>query len=159
MQSLESAARDAEVVCAFWIYFRASGVEPLCCEYAYLVGFFFQLPLIHQTFLVQRPTSQQEAETAHSYYCGHVEHDAVAVSVCKHNHKGDGINHTYVETFQEIYGSSDDPDEAKVASLVEKHGPFDLVLAGAPCQNYSSLNSHRGIGRRRTPSSCQRWGV
>lgn len=68
----------------------------------------------------------------------HVEHDPVAQYVCQYNHKDDGINHVCVDTFEEVYG-----DDLKVLNLIVKHGPFDLVLAGAPCQNYSQVNAYR----------------
>jgi site-specific DNA-cytosine methylase len=72
----------------------------------------------------------------------HVEHDPVAVEVCKHNHRDDGIIHHYVDKFESIF-SVDDADHNLVEALVDKHGPFDLVLSGAPCQSYSGLNSSR----------------
>ena len=77
----------------------------------------------------------------HTYV--HVEHDPIAVEVCKFNHQDDGINHQYIETFEEIYGTKDEADDGLVTALVDKHGPFDLVLSGAPCQNYSGLNASR----------------
>ena len=73
----------------------------------------------------------------------HVEHDPVAVEVCKNNHGEDGIIHRYVDTFEEIYGEGDEADYKLVAALVEEYGPIDLVLSGAPCQSYSGLNSSR----------------
>lgn len=73
----------------------------------------------------------------------HIEHDPVAVAVCKFNNQNDGINHIYIETFEEIYGTNDEADDELVAALVGEHGPFDLVLSGAPCQNYSGLNASR----------------
>jgi site-specific DNA-cytosine methylase len=73
----------------------------------------------------------------------HVEHDPVAVEVCKYNHQDDGIIHRYVHKFEEIYGKVDEADHSLVAALVEKYGPIDLVLSGAPCQSYSGLNSSR----------------
>lgn len=73
----------------------------------------------------------------------HVEHDPVAVYVCQFNHDNDGIMHHYVETFEEIYGVNDEPDVNLITALVAKYGPFDLVLSGAPCQNYSGLNASR----------------
>ena len=73
----------------------------------------------------------------------HVEHDPVAQYVCKFNHRNDGIDHVYVNTFEEVYGTALDPDRGLVEGLVERNGPFDLVLAGAPCQNYSGLNSRK----------------
>ena len=72
-----------------------------------------------------------------------MEHDPVAVEVMKFNHRNDGINHQYIETFEEIYGTDDKTDNDLVKALVEKYGPFDLVLSGAPCQNYSGLNARR----------------
>lgn len=73
----------------------------------------------------------------------HVEHDPVAIEVCKSNHQNDEITHVYVETFEEIYGENDEAEVVLVSALVEKYGPFDLVLSGAPCQSYSGLNASR----------------
>ena len=73
----------------------------------------------------------------------HVEHDPVAVEVCKYNHNGDGINHVYIETFEDIYGTNDEPDDEQVKAMVDSYGSIDLVLSGAPCQNYSGLNASR----------------
>eukprot|EP00984_Skeletonema_dohrnii_P012278 scaffold4963_cov115-Skeletonema_dohrnii-CCMP3373.AAC.8 len=71
----------------------------------------------------------------------HCDHDPIANEVCRFNHQRDGIKHVYIDTFEEIYGERSEPDEDKVAKLVDDHGPFDLVLAGAPCSNYSGLNA------------------
>ena len=71
----------------------------------------------------------------------HCDHDPIANEVCRFNHQRDGIKHVYIDTFEEIYGEGSEPDEYKVAKLVDDHGPFDLVLAGAPCSNYSGLNA------------------
>jgi len=60
----------------------------------------------------------------------HVEHDPVAVEVCKYNHRDDGIIHHYVDKFEAIYGVDDDADHNLVEALVEKYGPIDLVLSG-----------------------------
>ena len=73
----------------------------------------------------------------------HVEHDPVAVEVCKYNHKKDGINHVYIETFEDIYGTNDEPDDERVKAMADSYGSIDLVLSGAPCQNYSGLNASR----------------
>lgn len=73
----------------------------------------------------------------------HVEHDPFAVAVCKFNHKNDNIEHIYVESFEDIYGKADEVDHDLLASFIEKHGPIDLVLSAAPCQNYSGLNARR----------------
>ena len=73
----------------------------------------------------------------------HVEHDPVAQYVCKFNHRNDGIDHVHMETFEEVYGTALEPDKGLVEGLIQRHGPFDLVLAGAPCQNYSGLNSRK----------------
>lgn len=73
----------------------------------------------------------------------HVEHDPVAQYVCKYNHKDDGIQHVYFDTFEEVFGENNEFDEQKVLDLILKYGPFDLVLAGAPCQNYSEVNAYR----------------
>ena len=70
----------------------------------------------------------------------HVEHDPVAVKVYKYNHRDDGIIHHYVDKFEAIYGV-DDADHNLVEALVEKYGPIDLDLSGAPCQSYSGLDS------------------
>lgn len=73
----------------------------------------------------------------------HVEHDPVAVAVSKFHHGTDGIQHIYVETFEELYGDDEDPDKDCLERLILKYGPFDLVLAAAPCQNYSQVNAYR----------------
>ena len=73
----------------------------------------------------------------------HVEHDPIAVEVCKFNHRDDGIKHHYIEKFEDIYGADDDPNSSLIAMLVETYGPFDLVLSGSPCQSYSGLNASR----------------
>ena len=71
----------------------------------------------------------------------HVEHDPVAVAVCKFNTDNDRIDHRYIENFEDIYGQGDEADDELVASFMQKHGPIDLVLGAAPCQNYSGLNA------------------
>ncbi len=86
----------------------------------------------------------------------HVEHDAVAVEVCKHNHREDGIIHRYVDKFEEIYGEGDEADHNLVEAFVEKYGPIDLVLSGAPCQSYSGLNSSRD---KKSDSAKYLWKV
>lgn len=73
----------------------------------------------------------------------HVEHDPVAAAVSKANHRDDGITHRYIEAFEEIYGRNDEPDGDAVEALVAKYGPFDLALAGSPCQSYSGMNASR----------------
>jgi hypothetical protein len=73
----------------------------------------------------------------------HCDHDPVANEVCKFNHQRDGIKHVYIDTFEEIYGESSEPDEEKIVKLVSDCGPIDLVLAGAPCSQYSGLNARR----------------
>jgi hypothetical protein len=73
----------------------------------------------------------------------HCEHDPLANEVCKFNHQRDGIRHVYIDTFEEIYGERNEANHDKVAKLVADHGPFDLVLAGAPCSSYSGLNANR----------------
>lgn len=75
----------------------------------------------------------------------HCDHDPIANEVCKfnHNHQRDGVEHVYIDTFEEIYGECTEPDEDKVTKLVADYGPFDLVMAGAPCSNYSGLNANR----------------
>jgi len=78
----------------------------------------------------------------------HVEHDPVAVAVCRANHQDDGITHHYVETFEEVYGTNDGPDHEVVEALVANHGPIDLVLSGAPCQDYTGLNASRDATSR-----------
>ncbi len=75
----------------------------------------------------------------------HCDHDPIANEVCKFNHQGDGIKHVYIDTFEEIYGESSEPDEEKIAKLVADCGPIDLVLAGAPCSQYSGLNARRDL--------------
>mmetsp|Transcript_4758 Transcript_4758/g.10215 ORF Transcript_4758/g.10215 Transcript_4758/m.10215 type:complete len:375 (+) Transcript_4758:131-1255(+) len=73
----------------------------------------------------------------------HVEHDPVAVEVCKANHQNDGISHQYIKTFEEVYGADDEADHTVVVELIAKYGPFDLVLSGSPCQSYTGLNALR----------------
>ena len=73
----------------------------------------------------------------------HVKHDPVAIEVCKANHQDDEINHQYIETFEEVYGTSNEADDDTVKGLVRKWGRFDLVLAGSPCQNYAGLNANK----------------
>lgn len=73
----------------------------------------------------------------------HVDHDPIANEVCKFNHNEDGIDHVYIDTFEEIYGTGSEPDDVSVRKFVTDHGPIDLVLAGAPCQEYSGLNANR----------------
>jgi site-specific DNA-cytosine methylase len=75
----------------------------------------------------------------------HIEHDPVAVHVIKWNHKHDGIKHTYIEKFEDIYGNDSDPNVNKLDELVSQHGVFDLVTSGAPCQNLSGLNACRDV--------------
>lgn len=77
------------------------------------------------------------------YTIVHVEHDPVAVEVCKANHRDDGIIHHYVTTFEEVFGTNNEANHKIVVALVEKYGPFDLVLSGSPCQSYSGLNASR----------------
>lgn len=71
----------------------------------------------------------------------HVEHDPVAVAVCKFNNDNDHIDHRYIDNFEDIYGQDDEPDNKLVVSFMQKYGPIDLVLSAAPCQNYSGLNA------------------
>lgn len=66
----------------------------------------------------------------------HVENDPVAVKVCQFNHQKDGIEHVYIDTFEEIYGENDEGDKKQIASLINDHGPFDLVLSAAPSEHY-----------------------
>lgn len=71
-----------------------------------------------------------------------MEHDPVAVAVCKSNYNdNDHIDHRYIDNFEDIYGQGDEADDDLVASFMQKYGPIDLVLSAAPCQNYSGLNS------------------
>ncbi len=71
-----------------------------------------------------------------------MEHDPVAVAVCKSNHNdNDHIDHRYIDNFEDIYGKGDEADDELVASFIQKYGPIDLVLSAAPCQNYSGLNA------------------
>jgi hypothetical protein len=77
----------------------------------------------------------------------HVEHDPVAVHVSQFNHpKTDetkyGLKHVHIKTFEEIYGDNDEGDREKISNLIDEHGPFDLVLSAAPCQNYSQVNAY-----------------
>jgi len=73
----------------------------------------------------------------------HVEHDPVALEVSRFNHKNDGIHHYYVERFEEIYGENEDADADLLTRAIQHYGPFDLVLAAAPCQNYAQINAYK----------------
>ena len=59
----------------------------------------------------------------------HVEHDPVANYVSKFNHKDDGIQHVYIETFESVYGYGDENscDKECLRKWIEKYGPIDLV--------------------------------
>lgn len=72
-----------------------------------------------------------------------VASDPVAVDVCKSNHKDDGIEHVYIDEFEDIYGTGDEADEGKIMALLNDHGPIDFVPAAAPCTNYTGLNAFR----------------
>lgn len=75
----------------------------------------------------------------------HVEHDPVAVAVIKWNHVNDGIEHIFIEKFEDIYGHESEPDLQCLPNFLAQHGPFDLVTSGAPCQNLSGINAYRDI--------------
>lgn len=66
----------------------------------------------------------------------HVECDPVAVIVSKFNHQNDGIEHVYIDTFEEIYGENDEGDKKQIESLINDHGPFELVLSAAPSEHF-----------------------
>lgn len=90
----------------------------------------------------------------------HVEHDPVAVEVCKFRHENDGIRHVYVEAFEDIYGdvdSDEDPDEELLGRYIDEYGPFDLVLAAAPCQ-YDS-HGHAPKSKKRIVNANYLWKV
>jgi Site-specific DNA methylase len=90
----------------------------------------------------------------------HVEHDPVAVEVCKFRHENDGIRHVYVEAFEDIYGDVDwdeDPDEELLGRYIDEYGPFDLVLAAAPCQ-YDS-HGHASKSKKRIVNANYLWKV
>jgi exonuclease I len=77
----------------------------------------------------------------------HVKHDPVAVKVSQFNHgQSDeakyGLSHVYIESFEEVYGEKNEGDYEKISKLIVEHGPFDLVLSAAPCQNYSQVNAY-----------------
>jgi hypothetical protein len=72
----------------------------------------------------------------------HVEHDPVAVFVNKYNHMkyniggsndGDGIQHVYISRYEDFVIQLED--------LINRYGPFDLLLAAAPCRNFCKLLS------------------
>ena len=67
----------------------------------------------------------------------HVEHDPVAMYVNKfHNDKAnDGIEHIYKVKYEEIRR------DVEIEDLIKLHGPFDLLLAAAPCKNYCECSS------------------
>jgi len=59
--------------------------------------------------------------------------------VNKFNHelKDDGIVHVHITKFEDIC----EPDSLE--ALIQRHGPFDIVLGAAPCQDYSAVNARR----------------
>jgi hypothetical protein len=66
----------------------------------------------------------------------HVEHDPVATFVNKYNHEkynagggrdSDDIQHVYISRYEDFVIQLDD--------LINRYGPFDLLLAAAPCRN------------------------
>ncbi len=73
-----------------------------------------------------------------------VEHDPVATAVFRYNHDtsycpagptdDDGIKYvTEYYSYEEL--------EANIEAIVRKFGPFDIVVAGPPCQDYSKVNA------------------
>lgn len=78
----------------------------------------------------------------------HIEHDPVARYVCEYNHKDDCMTHIYYECFDETFLDDTELNISKVASVIHKHGPFDLVLAGAPCQEFSQVNAKRNQNKQ-----------
>lgn len=80
----------------------------------------------------------------------HVEHDPVAVHVIKWNHKNDGIKHSYVEKFEDLYGDDSEPHDNKLGKLLSKHSSFDLITSGVPCKNLSGQNARRNIDASNT---------
>lgn len=116
----------------------------LCCKRILFFQYIIKCLLItEQVFFYYAVNTERKRLRLPIHTIVHVEHDPVAVEVMKFNHRHDGINHQYIETFEEIYGTDDKTDNDLVKALVEKYGPFDLVLSGAPCQNYSGLNARR----------------
>jgi site-specific DNA-cytosine methylase len=69
----------------------------------------------------------------------------VAVQVIKWNRKNDGIKHSYIEKFEDLYGDDSEPNDDKLGELLSKYGSFDLITSGAPCQNLSGQNARRNI--------------
>ena len=76
----------------------------------------------------------------------HVDHDPVADYVNKFNHKksaigiqvmepDDGVEHFYFEKYEYV--------NENIQELIQQYGPFDLLLAGPPCQNFSLVNAFR----------------
>ncbi len=60
-----------------------------------------------------------------------VEHDPVATHVNKFHHGG--VELVHFDKYEEIR------DDEALKALIVEHGPFDLLLAGAPCTNYCKL--------------------
>ena len=82
----------------------------------------------------------------------HVEHDPVANFVNWYNHENrqDGINHIYIEDYDDINGNKE------IRALIDKHGPFDIIFAGPPCCDfckfYNALKIWYIILKRRPPT-------
>lgn len=89
-----------------------------------------------------------------------VEHDRIAEHVTKYNHDAnyndgksdDGINHVYrYKKFEEI--------EDNLDSIIKEYGPFDLVVGGPPCIDYSPVNATRKGAKGQSGSYLLRLGA
>ena len=73
-----------------------------------------------------------------------VEHDPVAKAVFRHNNDSsyhpagpaDDDSITYVTEY-----SSFEELSANIEAIVKENGPFDIVIAGPPCQDYTKVNA------------------
>lgn len=74
----------------------------------------------------------------------HVEHDKVATHVYRWNHDpsynnldlpDDDIDHVFVDEWETF--------EAGWETYCKDHGPFDIIVGGPPCADYSKVNANR----------------
>ena len=76
----------------------------------------------------------------------HIEHDKVATHVSRYNHDiqynpnlprqdGDSIDHVYYSTWEEF--------QQNLEPIMKEHGPFDIIIGGPPCYDYTKVNARR----------------
>ena len=76
----------------------------------------------------------------------HIEHDKVATHVSRYNHDitynpnlprqdGDSIEHVYYSTWEEF--------QQNLEPIMKEHGPFDIIIGGPPCYDYTKVNARR----------------